>query len=263
MLKIDKEEPVENLVTWVFEEGTFVPEAKITEEGTYPIISDYLGTPVLAFDGDGNQVWERELDIYGNPRIGDNTFCPFLYQGQYYDEETGLAYNRFRYYNPETGLYISKDPLDIRGGMPNNYSYVANSRIQIDPFGLMAKPSSFFTDSGGLTLKVKNQQDLSHMSDSQLRYMSENGVAGTTMGGNRGRQTIVLHHQGQQNGGPIIEMPKSTHRNINKKQHPHFPNPHPTDKVDRLRFDDWKKEYWKDRANKEMEKRKGKVKCKL
>ncbi|MEM9774810.1 MAG: polymorphic toxin type 17 domain-containing protein [Chloroflexota bacterium] len=98
--------------------------------------SEFLGTPVLAFDSDGNQVWERELDIYGNPRIGDNIFCPFTWQGQYYDEETGLAYNRFRYYNPETGTYISQDPIGLEGNNPNLYAYVSDSNTQIDPFGL-------------------------------------------------------------------------------------------------------------------------------
>jgi len=38
---------------------------------------------------------------------------PFLYQGQYYDYETGLAYNRFRYYAPELGRYISEDPIEL------------------------------------------------------------------------------------------------------------------------------------------------------
>ncbi|MEM6807542.1 MAG: RHS repeat-associated core domain-containing protein [Bacteroidota bacterium] len=146
---MDKEEPVENLVTWVFEEGTFVPEAKITEEGTYPIISDYLGTPVQAFDSDGNQVWERELDIYGNARHGDNTFCPFTWQGQYFDEETGLAYNRFRYYNPETGVYISKDPIGLAGSNPNIYAYVNDSNKWVDPLGLAKRAgnTSFVPDA--------------------------------------------------------------------------------------------------------------------
>ena len=67
---IDKTEPVANLTTWVFEEGMFIPQAKITEEGTYSIITDYLGTPVQAFDENGIQVWERELDIYGKARAG-------------------------------------------------------------------------------------------------------------------------------------------------------------------------------------------------
>ncbi len=71
---------------------------------------------------------------------------PFLYQGQYYDQETGLAYNRFRYYNPETGGYISQDPIGLLGGMPNMYSYVSDSNILVDQFGLMVLPTnvSFF-----------------------------------------------------------------------------------------------------------------------
>ena len=55
VLSPDKSEPTDHLTTWVFEEGTFVPQAKITEEGTYSIISDYLGTPVQAFDEHGDQ----------------------------------------------------------------------------------------------------------------------------------------------------------------------------------------------------------------
>ena len=81
-----------------------------------------LGIPILSFDEKGNKVWERELDIYGNVRKGDNHFIPFLYQGQYYDEETGLAYNRFRYYNPETGGCISQDPIGLGSGEPNFYA---------------------------------------------------------------------------------------------------------------------------------------------
>ena len=41
--------------------------------------------------------------------------CPFRYQGQYEDSETGLYYNRFRYYDPSTGAYISQDPIGLAG----------------------------------------------------------------------------------------------------------------------------------------------------
>ncbi|MFT9820081.1 hypothetical protein [Lysinibacillus sp. NPDC056185] len=54
----------DNLVTWVFNDG-YVPSAKITNEGNYSIISDYLGTPVEAYDEVGNKIWSAELDIYG------------------------------------------------------------------------------------------------------------------------------------------------------------------------------------------------------
>ncbi len=135
-MSLDKEEDTSNLTTWVFEEGTFVPQAKIVGDKTYSIISDHLGTPILSFDENGKKVWERELDIYGKAIKGDSNFIPFLYQGQFFDEETELAYNRFRYYSPDTGMYCSQDPLSIKGGF-NVYSYVRDVNVWIDPFGLM------------------------------------------------------------------------------------------------------------------------------
>ncbi|WP_269467217.1 AHH domain-containing protein [Flavobacterium columnare] len=68
---------------------------------------------------------------------------PFLYQGQYYDHDIeGLAYNRFRYYNPETGNYISQDPIGLEGNNPTFYGYVADNNTHFDPFGLMPMPSN-------------------------------------------------------------------------------------------------------------------------
>ena len=67
---------------------------------------------------------------------GEEDFIPFRYQGQYYDKETKLCYNRFRYYAPETGLYISQDPIELAGNNPNFYAYVFDSNIQVDVFGL-------------------------------------------------------------------------------------------------------------------------------
>jgi RHS repeat-associated protein len=104
----------ENLVTWVFNDG-FVPAAKITTEGNYSIITDYLGTPVEAYDAEGNQVWAVELDIFGRVKEikGKADFIPFRYQGQYHDLSSGLYYNRYRYYDPETGQYIQQDPIGL------------------------------------------------------------------------------------------------------------------------------------------------------
>ena len=84
-------------------------------------------------------MWARELDLYGNAITGDSSFIPFLYQGQYYDEEIGLAYNRFRYYCPETGAYISQDPIGLSGGNPTIYGYVKDSNWWVDVFGLNCK----------------------------------------------------------------------------------------------------------------------------
>lgn len=59
-----------------------------------------------------------------------------LYQGQYLDTETELVYNRFRYYDPSTGAYISQDPIGLAGGNPTLYGYVFDSNIEIDVWGL-------------------------------------------------------------------------------------------------------------------------------
>ena len=63
---------------------------------------------------------------------------PFLFQGQYYDGEVKLAYNRFRYYDPNTGNYICQDPIDLQGGM-QLYAYIHDSNSWIDPFGLSGR----------------------------------------------------------------------------------------------------------------------------
>mgnify|MGYP000855687422 FL=1 len=140
--KKDNSENTE-LTTWVFE--GFVPTAKLVNGKAYSIISDHLGTPILAIDSEGNEVWNRQLDIYGRVKreikassLGDDVrpFIPFLYQGQYYDFETKLAYNRFRYYSPETGAYISQDPIRLNGNNPNLYAYVGNNNLWVDVFGL-------------------------------------------------------------------------------------------------------------------------------
>ena len=139
--KKDNSENTE-LTTWVFE--GFVPTAKLVNGKAYSIISDHLGTPILAVDSEGNEVWNRQLDIYGRVKreikassLGEDVrpFIPFLYQGQYYDFETKLAYNRFRYYSPETGAYISQDPIGLWGGI-NLYSYTHDINSWIDKFGL-------------------------------------------------------------------------------------------------------------------------------
>ena len=60
-----------------------------------------------------------------------------LFQGQYADVETGLYYNRFCYYSPEPGNYISQDPIRMAGNNPTLYGYVKETNSWLDPFGLI------------------------------------------------------------------------------------------------------------------------------
>ncbi|MFK8289798.1 RHS repeat domain-containing protein [Capnocytophaga canimorsus] len=136
----------EQVITWVYEQGNFVPTTKLIDGEAYSIVSDYLGTPIRAYDEEGNLVWERELDIYGKVKTETKesaNFVPFRYQGQYYDSEVDLCYNRFRYYDCNTGSYISQDPISILGGL-NIYAYVYDVNSWVDVFGLTG--TYMFTD---------------------------------------------------------------------------------------------------------------------
>ena len=116
-----------------------MPCGKITNGKHYSIITDHLGTPIEVYNQEGELIWEREQDLYGNSRQGftkENFRCPFKYQGQYYDPEIELCYNRFRYYHPETGRYISEDPIGFLSGEPNFFAYVGDTNVLTDVFGL-------------------------------------------------------------------------------------------------------------------------------
>ncbi len=133
------------VTTWLFEEDSFAPMGKLKNEQNFNIVSDYLGTPFEMYDDKGGRVWQGELDSFGAIRDfkGNSlTDCPFRYQGQYEDSETGLYYNRFRYYSPEEGIYISQDPIRLDGGVAL-YGYVNDLNVYIDPFGLKCKKTSY------------------------------------------------------------------------------------------------------------------------
>ena len=101
------------------------------------MVADHLGTPLALYDGQGKPAWDMQLDAYGQVRAGQGQAqdCPFRYQGQYEDVETGLYYNRARYYDPEAGQYISQDPIGLFGG-DALYSYVSNPTGWVDVSGL-------------------------------------------------------------------------------------------------------------------------------
>ena len=101
------------------------------------------------YDSDGKKSWEADLDIYGRVRtfVGRSlTDCPFRYQGQYHDTETGLYYNRFRYFDPDSGNYISQDPIGLMGENSTLYSYVHDTNSWIDKLGLY---NNYPSQSGG------------------------------------------------------------------------------------------------------------------
>ncbi len=124
-------------VTWLTEPYTHAPVARVEGDARWSVVTDHLGTPEALIDEAGQIAWQAQLDLYGVARTDvAQVACPWRWPGQYEDPETGLYYNRFRYYDPEAGQYISPDPLELDGG-PTLYAYVDDPLAYFDYFGLI------------------------------------------------------------------------------------------------------------------------------
>jgi RHS repeat-associated protein len=138
-------------LTWDYEPGSFTPatqrrrswaddadQGQINEE-FHAIISDLVGTPTELVSTDGRIAWRMTSSLWGEIIAVSATAgldCPLRFAGQYHDDETGLHYNLYRYYDPGTASYLSPDPLGLQPA-PNDHAYVLNPLIWADPLGLV------------------------------------------------------------------------------------------------------------------------------
>jgi RHS repeat-associated protein len=118
---------------------------------------DHLGTPQELTDMNGEIAWAAEYKAWGYAydalsKAGRQAGLkqPLRFQGQYYDHETGLHYNRHRYYDPHSGRFVSKDPIGLRGGI-NVHAYAPNPIQNIDPKGLIWTPN---IHNGSVAMKI-------------------------------------------------------------------------------------------------------------
>ncbi|MDH4415957.1 MAG: RHS repeat-associated core domain-containing protein [Acidovorax sp.] len=144
------------------------------------VLTDHLGTPLALVNANGAQkgqvTWAAEYTAWGeiaeeyNP---DQIFQPIRLQGQQLDEETGLHYNRFRYYDPKIGQYISQDPIGLEGGL-NKFSYTSNAPLRrIDPMGLEWKLGKTYPKNSEHPLSPKNNNTV-YCDDEELKINSNN-----------------------------------------------------------------------------------------
>ena len=126
------------IITWIFDVDSYAPVAKLRGERAFSVVTDHNGTPYQMYSDAGSLEWECELDAYGKVRMekGEAGSCWLRFQGQYEDAETGLYYNRFRYFAPEEGIYISQDPVRLESGETNLYAYVKDLTSWVDVLGL-------------------------------------------------------------------------------------------------------------------------------
>ena len=114
----------------------------------YHYHNDHLGTPQELTNSLGEVVWLNYSQAWGgsyetkcfakeldNLDVSADLLQPIRFQGQFFDGETNLHYNRFRYYDSDVGMFVSRDPIELEGGL-NIFSYAPNPNEWIDPLGL-------------------------------------------------------------------------------------------------------------------------------
>lgn len=122
-----------------------LPAPNLPQMKLYYVYNNELGTPKQMTDEDGQQVWSFNQTPFGvgtpNTDVDGDSIDVNLnvrFPGQYWDNESGLHYNYFRYYDPVIGRYLQSDPIGLEGGI-NTYAYVGGNPLSyVDPLGLAA-----------------------------------------------------------------------------------------------------------------------------
>ncbi|WP_420917733.1 RHS repeat-associated core domain-containing protein [Pseudomonas syringae group genomosp. 7] len=141
-LRMLREESPGQSSLYLYEPGSYAPLARVDEkEGevgskVYYFHTDQIGTPLEMTDAEGQIVWQAKYRAWGavEKLVVNEVEQNLRFQRQYFDAETGLHYNTFRYYDPEIGRFITQDPIGLDGG-DNLYKYVPNPTAWVDPWG--------------------------------------------------------------------------------------------------------------------------------
>jgi len=131
--------PTHSQREFVFYPDTFIPLALVRESDLFYYHTDLNGSPIKLTRSDGGLVWEARYNVWGQAQVLVNALENSLrLQGQYADDETGLSYNRYRYFDTTAGIFISQDPIGLKGGI-NLYQYALNTTGWVDPLGWSAR----------------------------------------------------------------------------------------------------------------------------
>ncbi|MFI9620522.1 DUF6531 domain-containing protein [[Kitasatospora] papulosa] len=143
----------------------------------FAIVTDLIGTPRELIDEQGEVAWHTRATLWGTTswNRGADAYTPLRFPGQYFDPESGLHYNRHRHYDPESGRYLSPDPLGLVPA-PNAATYVDNPTRWVDPLGLAQCPHRGGEHSHSVVLGVNQEPD--NASNSLAAHLRANGDPG-------------------------------------------------------------------------------------
>jgi RHS repeat-associated protein len=191
---------------FVHDPGTFVPLLQAEQGPVFAVVNDHLGMPKELVGSDGrvawsaaHSAWGRVVEVWRDPGAQQMrpVESPFRLLGQYADEETGLCYTRFRYFDPEVGRWCSPDPLGFIGG-ENLYAFDSNPALDADPFGL----------KGGRRGSTETRKHLDEVRD---RFLKDNPgykhvAGGTDKHGNPLPEEYIKPADGGRKGGAYPDL---------------------------------------------------------
>lgn len=129
------------VTSWIWEAGRLV--GLVTNDGAYAVLTDPLGCPTEIVDGKGNVVWRGTVDVFGAlQKERAQVACPWRLPGHWEDPDTGLQHAWLRVYDPETGAYLSPNPLGVAAGT-NLYAYLPDPLSETSPLGLSRGYATF------------------------------------------------------------------------------------------------------------------------
>ncbi|WP_419807515.1 RHS repeat-associated core domain-containing protein [Sphingomonas sp.] len=140
---------------YLYHPGLPTPLATRIGTAVYCYHTDHVGTPRRLTNATGTVVWSADYAAFGEATVLVNQVRnPLRFAGQQFDDETGLHYNFFRYYSPQLGRYLSRDPVTYLGGM-HVYSYCDNDPVnRIDVLGLWPSWKTVAAIGAGIAVGV-------------------------------------------------------------------------------------------------------------
>ncbi|WP_338849536.1 RHS repeat-associated core domain-containing protein [Massilia sp. W12] len=206
-------------VLYFYEADSFVLLATQQDGAMYWYHCDQIGTPQELTEAQGRVVWATQYQVWGEAEMlqtGTGSAWqyseplpqveqPFRFQGQQYDVETGLHYNRFRYYDPAIGRFISQDPIGLNGGN-NLFIFERNPLAWIDPVGLRACQNCRPDPCG---IAKHDHQPSPRPTDNESHHIIQDKWAKVNIGKPGGYSTY---------GAPAILLENSPHDIANNRQ---------------------------------------------
>ena len=202
-LRMLREEVPGQSSLYLYEPGSYAPLARVDqaegeEQKLYYFHTDQIGTPLEMTDSEGEIVWQATYRSWGTieqlavSEVEQN----LRFQGQYFDDETGLHYNTFRYYDPEVGRFVTQDPIGLDGGF-NLYRYVPNPTGWIDPWGWECwgtARKNYWKAEAKAPTQAYSPANLARMAEGKAPKMTVEVISRKTDVKSIKEYTLELHH---------------------------------------------------------------------